>query len=179
MRGPLGRLAAAWVAALALASCARGRGEGPLVPSGYTGWAQTTRVPLTYPIPGHENHRRRIFINSVGLGVRIETRGGRRRYEYPVGTIVVKEVYPGLEAVPGEKPEALTVMIKRPDDPRSRGGWLWVVHTVATGEERIIDYEFCVECHANANEKHPYGDKNPDEEFRDYVYYPVEPQQGS
>ena len=27
----------------------------------------------------------------------------------------------------------LTAMIKRPGDPRSRGGWVWVVHTVATG----------------------------------------------
>ncbi len=30
---------------------------------------------------------------------------------------------------------------------------------------------FCITCHANANEKHPYGDKNPNEEFRDYVYF--------
>jgi hypothetical protein len=30
---------------------------------------------------------------------------------------------------------------------------------------------FCVTCHANANEKHPYGDRNPREEFRDYVFF--------
>ena len=30
---------------------------------------------------------------------------------------------------------------------------------------------FCITCHSNANEKHPYGDGNANEEFRDYVYF--------
>jgi len=30
---------------------------------------------------------------------------------------------------------------------------------------------FCITCHANANEKQSYGDGNPAEEFRDYVYF--------
>ena len=66
----------------------------------------------------------------------------------------------------------LTVMIKKPKDPRSRGGWLWVVKDLTKNTERIIDYELCFDCHSNANEPHPYGDRNGNNEFRDYAYYP-------
>ena len=62
------------------------------VPEGYRGWKQTTNVVLDYPIPGHENHWRRIYINSTGEGVTSETREGRGYDAYPVGTIIVKEI---------------------------------------------------------------------------------------
>ena len=54
----------------------------------------------------------------------------------------------------------------------ARGGWVWVAKNPATGEERIIDYEFCFDCHSDANEPHPYGDKNPQGGHRDYVFLP-------
>jgi hypothetical protein len=59
-----------------------------------------------------------------------------------------------------------------PEDPHSRGGWLWVAKAVGSGEETIIDWEFCFDCHANANEPHPYDDGNPGKEFRDHVFFP-------
>ncbi|RPJ03990.1 MAG: hypothetical protein EHM28_14230, partial [Spirochaetaceae bacterium] len=72
------------------------------------------------------------------------------------------------------KPTSLTVMIKSPDDPRARGGWLWIVKNPATNRETVMRNQFCITCHANANESHPYGDKNPNREFRDYVFFVYE-----
>ena len=39
----------------------------------------------------------------------------------------------------------------------------------------MVDHELGVDCHANANEKHPYGDRSAGEEHRDYVFYPFFP----
>ena len=151
-------------------SCAR---EAlPLVPDDYTSWKSPTEEVLNYPIPGHMEHYRRIFINRTGEGVTVESRGGRSYHDYPKGTIIVKEIFPSLEASADEKPMALTVMIKDPEHPQARGGWVWVRKVVETAEETVIDYELCFDCHANANESHPYGDGNPEGEFRDFVYFP-------
>jgi hypothetical protein len=166
------RAAAVALATLAaLLSCARPAPRS-LVPADYASWELTTKVPLDYPVPGHENHHRRIFMNEIGEDVRIAKRQGRVVHDYPAGTVIVKEVYAGLQLQPGETPFQLLAMVKKPNDPLARGGWLWVMRDVASGQERIIDYEFCYDCHSNANEPHPYGDKNPGGEFRDYVFFP-------
>ena len=146
-----------------------------LVPDGHESWKTTTDEELNYPIPGHEEHFRRIFINSIGEGVTTELRGGRVFYDYPEETVIIKEVYETLEPTPADKPAALTVMIKRTGDLRARSGWIWVVKDTVSGAERIIDYEFCFDCHGNANERHPYGDGNPSGEYRDYVFFPFRP----
>jgi hypothetical protein len=166
---PAGLAAAA--AALLAFSCARPAPRAP-VPADYATWERTTAAALDYPVPGHEEHHRRIFINRIGQDMRSEVRQGRVVHDYPEGTVLVKEVYEGLEPRPGEAPFQLTVMIKRPKDPLARGGWLWVVRDMASGQEKLIDYEFCFDCHASANEPHPYGDRNPRGEFRDYVFFP-------
>jgi len=158
-------------AALLALSCARPAPRA-LVPADYASWERTTERDLDYPVPGHEDHRRRIYLNQSGEDVRITERQGRAVHEYPEGTVIVKEVYAGLQLRQGEAPFQLTVMIKKPKDPLARGGWLWVMRDTASGMEKIIDYEFCFDCHANANEPHPYGDKNPRGEFRDYVFLP-------
>ncbi len=144
-----------------------------LTPEDYRAWNKTTETVLNYPIPGHENHFRLIYINDIGNRVQATEKNGRIFHEYPEGTIIVKEIYLGLESPKeGEEPITLTTMIKDSQHPKSRGGWLWLAVTYATREEEIIDYEFCVDCHANANEAHPYGDKNPNNDYRDYVYFP-------
>ena len=66
----------------------------------------------------------------------------------------------------------LTVMIKDPDHPNAQGGWVWVVKQLDSGREVKFTSDFCVNCHDGANGRHPYADKNPDQEFRDYVFYP-------
>ena len=146
-----------------------------LVPSDYSGWTRSTQRELDYPIPGHADNFRRIYINKTGENPRIETSGGRPVWTYPEGTQIIKEVYKGLAPAPGEKPVALTVMLKAARDKDARGGWLWISKNVASGAESIIAEEFCVTCHSNANEKHPYADGNPREEFRDYVFFSYPP----
>ncbi len=154
----------------ALLSSCDGKETKPVFDEDYKTWERTVEGPLTYPIPGHGAKRRGIFINEIGTTVTVADVGGVRRYDYPVGTIIAKENYADLE---GTKLDNLTIMIKAPDDPRSVGGWIWVNKNVDTGEEMIFsDGEFCLTCHITANKDHPYGEGNPDNEFRDYVFFP-------
>jgi hypothetical protein len=133
------------------------------IPADYSSWTRINREELDYPIPGHESNYRIIYLNEVGL----EAEG----YPFPEGTKIVKEVYSGLDPAEGEEPIMLTTMVKAPDHESARGGWLWIVVDGESGNETIITEEFCLTCHDNANEEHPYADGNPDEEFRDYVYF--------
>jgi len=49
------------------------------------------------------------------------------------------------------------------------------VYSPGTAKETVITEEFCITCHGNANESHPYGDKNPNNEYRDYLFFPYPP----
>ena len=152
-------------------SCKKTDTAASLVPDNYQGWT-VIADNLNYPIPGHENHSRKILINPIGEGVSTEKKNGRVFYDYPRGTIILKEIYPSLKPEKGAKPVSLTVMLKDPDNPKNREGWVWIVKDLKKNSEKIIDYEFCFDCHNNANEQHPYGDGNPEGDFRDYVYFP-------
>ena len=161
---------------LLVGSSCRKKETAPSVPDDYRSWKKPTDETLDYPIPGHENNCRIIYINLTGENVRMTKKNNRIFYEYPEGTVIVKEVYKGLEPpTEDEEPLTLTVMIKDAEHPKARSGWLWIVKNFQTGEEMLIDYEACVACHANANERHPYGDKNPNGDYRDYVYFPPRP----
>jgi hypothetical protein len=85
--------------------------------------------------------------------------------------VIVKKVYKTPKPAAGEKPIQLTIMVKTPKDPHAQGGWLWITRDLPDGKESVFMGNFCITCHANANEKHPYGDGNPREKFRDYVYF--------
>lgn len=141
------------------------------IPRDYSQWERTTTIELDYPIPGHENNYRIIYINEIGESPEVETQKGKNRITFPEGTMIVKEVYSGFDYTPGDQPTMLTIMVKASDDPRNRGGWLWIVNNVEQGTQRILESEFCITCHNNANEQHPYGDTNPNEEYRDYVFF--------
>jgi len=158
-------------AAVAVAACEK-KAEGPLVPADYRGWTRVPAEPLRYPIPGHLDNARVAYINPIGMQAVSETRDGRVFDRYPEGTVIVKEIFSSLQADVTKTPQRLTVMIKASGDKRTRGGWLWVVADPSTGREEIIDWEFCYECHAAANEPHPYGDKNPNGEYRDFAFFP-------
>lgn len=137
----------------------------------YTHWAKTTNVVLDYPIPGHENRFRIPRMNALGFSAVPKQSGGKLAWDFPEGTVIVKEVYANTKPAPGEKPIQLTIMAKRPRDPRSRGGWLWLTKSLPGGKETVFMGNFCVTCHASTNESHPYGDGNPNEDFRDYVFF--------
>lgn len=160
----LGSMAALW---LALASCA----EEPIeyLDVDYQTWERTVAEDLTEVVPGHGAGLRRIYINRTGTDATTDSDGTVR---YPDGTVIVKEVYAVPDPRPGEEPLVLTGMVKAPEVSDSRGGWIWVVRNVQSGEETVFAEEYCITCHANANESHPYGDQNASESFRDFVFYP-------
>lgn len=161
-----------WTAALFAFAFVRSAGPAPLIPEDYRGWEKTTDAPLDYPIPGHLYHYRVPCINAVGTGVKAETKEGRVIYAYPRGTIIVKESYKGLaKPRPGDKPVRVYAMIKDPTNSKARGGWVWVSREGADGKETIYVSPLCFDCHSAANEVFPYGDRNPNADFRDYVFF--------
>jgi hypothetical protein len=143
--------------------------------SDYAGWERTTQVPLNFPIPGHESNYRRIFMNKVGIDYR-KAMGAAfssgQVMEYPDGTIVVKEIYGGLDdPAPGEEPITLDIMVKDKAAIDTLGGWRWLIGDPKNGNEMVMSGDFCANCHNGANEKHPYGDKNTGNAFRDFLFY--------
>lgn len=156
------------IVALILTGCSET--EEALFDVDYRIWNRTVKEDLTYAIPGHGAKRRGIYINEIGTTVEKDQTVEPGRYEYPTGTILVKENYLDVDAT---VPESLTIMIKAPGDERASADWIWLVKYTETGEEEIIaKSEFCVNCHSSANTEHPYGDMNKNKEFRDYVFFP-------
>jgi hypothetical protein len=158
--------------ALALALAA-GCAKAPetYVPPDYASWRKTTDKVLDYPIPGHMDRLRVPRMNDIGFSSKPTSVGGKLRWDFPEDTVIVKEVYAKPHPAPDEKPIQLTIMVKDPKEEGALGGWLWYTKDLPNGKETRFDGNFCITCHANANEKHPYGDGNPNEEFRDYVFY--------
>ena len=82
-------------AALALVGCQKPP-QQRLVPADYRGWTRVPEEPLRYPVPGHLDNARVVFVNPIGTRALSETRDGRVVDRYPEGTILVKEVFPTL-----------------------------------------------------------------------------------
>jgi hypothetical protein len=161
------------IGVLVLGSC-RKEESAAFIPNDYDTWARMNQEELDYPVPGHESNYRIIYINEKGGSVTVEEREGRIRYSYPEGTVIAKEIYPGLDPEPGTKPVMVTAMAKQPGHENAYGGWVWVVKHLESGDEQVMQQEFCFTCHSAANEEHPYADENPEEEFRDYVFFAAE-----
>lgn len=162
--------AASFAASLSACSPAAPKGR---VPADWNSWRKPVDKVLNYTIPGHGDKARVIYVNPAGWDYAGKAAAGR--FEFPVGTVVVKEIYASGSPAPGEKPTTLDVMIKAPDDPDARGGWVWVVKDLASGKETVMTTTFCQSCHGNANTAHPYGDRNPQGLFRDFLFFPPMP----
>lgn len=159
-----------FLAAGLLGGCGGGDGETVArVPADYRTWPSPVAEPLTHPIPGHESLYRRIYINQTGTGVDPTEANGNIVYDYPAGTVIVKESYPNED---GTGDPQLTAMVKDPSHPSARHEWVWIMKPGPNAFERVIENQFCATCHENANRPHPYGDQNPRAEFRDFVFYP-------
>ncbi|MCP4404095.1 MAG: cytochrome P460 family protein [bacterium] len=176
MRKYLSSISQLFVLLLFLASCRQQQTEDKLElpsPEEYRSWNMSIDAMLNYPIPGHRDNFRVIYINQIGESVGISDRDGRIHHEYPEGTMIVKEIYKGLDPPEdGEEPIELTIMLKDSRHPKAQEGWLWIVKGFEPEKVNIFERNFCVDCHANANEEHPYGDRNSGNEFRDFVYFP-------
>jgi hypothetical protein len=152
-----------------VASCTKPP-RAALIPDDYASWKKTTETVLNYPIPGHEDRFRVIHINDVGLGFS-RASDGSGRVDFPDGTVIAKEIFAVANPGPADKPVMITGMVKASSDTDARSGWLWLMKDLASGKENVYTGDFCVRCHANANEKHPYGSKNPSGAFSDYVFF--------
>lgn len=159
------------IAVALMSSCASKAESLALISADYPSWGRTTDLRLDYPIPGHEDNFRIIYMNETGFGFARTTEGQTERVDFPEGTVIAKEVYNGSSPEPGTPPMMVTAMIKASGNPDARGGWVWVAKDLTLGKETIIKGDFCFGCHTNANEAHPYGDKNLDESFCDYVFF--------
>ena len=137
--------------------------EPPRVPEDYSTWKTTHEGFLEYPIPGHMDNFRKIYISP-----NIEEL--KANEECPDGTVIIKEIY---KRATMKDPIELTVMVKDRNHEKALGGWLWIVKDPVSGTENIVNSEFCFTCHSDANVAHPYGDKNPEQQFRDYVFIPL------
>jgi len=169
IHGEAGRILMLASTLCALVSCSK-PDRAALIPDDYASWKKTTETVLNYPIPGHEDRFRVIYINDAGLGFsRASEAGGR--VAFPDGTVIAKEIFAVTSPGPADKPVMITGMVKAPGDPDARSGWLWLTKDLASGKESVYTGDFCVRCHANANEMHPYGSKNPSGAFSDYVFF--------
>ena len=174
------RLTASVVAVLCATAflCACSRTSRPLLEYDYPDWTQLHDEPITEPIPGHSSGIRTMYINPTGTAVTVTEGEARTVWDYPDGTVIIKEVAMPTEAGAAGEPSMLLGMIKDPAHPQAQGEWVWVMRNPHTGEETIFDSEFCITCHADANERRtaddplPIGIPNPDRAFRDYVFYP-------
>lgn len=158
------------------ASCSRQEAAIALVAEGYASWRPTTRVVLDYEIPGHMDSLRRIVMNETGF----QFKEGPTGVSFPEGTVIVKEILlagsgDGYGTDPaygvGGRPNMITAMVKAKDDPRARGGWIWLTKDPESGRESVVGQDLCYRCHLNANEAYPYADGNPAGQFRDFVFF--------
>ncbi|MFW6329744.1 MAG: cytochrome P460 family protein, partial [Alkalispirochaetaceae bacterium] len=154
--------------AVLILGCAGDGEQEPLVTGNHENWSRTTTETLDFPVPGHGGGARRIFINPTGETVEPPD-SAQEPWDYPDGTIIVKEIYSSSDPPEDVPPDSLTIMVKDRDHPMSRGGWVWITKSPGSDRETIFTEQFCVTCHANANEEHPYGDNNREGQFRDYT----------
>ena len=86
---------------------------------------------------------REIYVNSTGLA----TNQGSAPYNYPAGTVIVKEQYASKAAWEAQKSPDLTIMVKVADsDQPDAANWQWSPSYTSAPAKN----EFCAGCHAIA-----------------------------
>lgn len=149
---------------LLIISCEQKSPE-PIIQEDVTLWKQLNRVPMDYPVPGHETNYRTTYINEKGLQAVQDDNGTI----YPEDTIIAKVIHETMKS--DSTRVKITGMLKKPDHPQSQKGWVWFVKNLSSGEEQIISGSMCITCHETANNPHPYGWGNEENLFRDYTFF--------
>lgn len=87
---------------------------------------------------------RDVYVNDIGLA----TNQGAAPYNYPVGSVIVKEQFDDLAAFKAQKPTDLTIMVKIRDSATpDASNWAWAAGYDAKLEEVNA---FCSGCHSAA-----------------------------
>lgn len=112
----------------------------------YKTWRTASDTPSTGASPGlgavHKGPEgyRMVYVNNVGH----DTLTGDGPYDYPVGTVMVKEQYDDEAAyVAGTDPD-LTISVKVANGPVAKDNWQWADSYKATA----ADNAFCSGCHS-------------------------------
>ena len=143
------------------------------VPVDYQSWKKPLPKSLDYPIPGHGDSRRIVYINKKGLEATfVKDRNNRTAVDFPDGSILIKEVFKREGVGYGTIPQ-LVVMVKDRHNQEAQDGWLYYVRNPGSPQVTLIKSQFCVGCHDAANEVHPYFDNNLEGMYRDYVFLNV------
>jgi hypothetical protein len=116
----------------------------------YQNWNKVNNQPVTGDHTGflgslHEGSQgyRDVYVNQVGLAAIT----GSAPYNYPVGTVVVKEQYKNQAAWQAAESPNLTIMVKVSDStPSLATDWAW---SRGYGKEAKDD-SFCSSCHTIA-----------------------------
>jgi len=113
----------------------------------YKTWQTATVSPTTGASPGlgsvHKGPRgaRHVYVNDVGARVLLK---GEGPYEYPAGTVIVKEQYDSLADFQAGKTPDVTVSVKVAAGPAARENWQWA----AGYKAEAMDSAFCSGCHS-------------------------------
>jgi len=151
-------------------ACSGQKPSGTLSLGDYRQWQKPHEGVLDYPVPGHGAGQRIIYGNDLAFAPGKKITGGRVVYTYPDHAVIVKEVYKPGEDVNSAIP-ALTIMVKDSKNRDARDGWIYFMRPPG-GEFMRMDGKMCTGCHSAANEASPYFDRNPGEDFRDFVFAP-------
>jgi len=100
-------------------------------------------IGLTAEVHMSTKGYREVFVNEVGR----ETMQGSAPYNYPAGTVIVKEQYKNKAAWEAQSSPQLTIMVKIADSDNPQAeNWIW-----ATGyQESAGANAFCSGCHTAA-----------------------------
>lgn len=141
------------ILSLVASGCALIGGGGEADPrwADYKDWTKLNNTSITGDHSGflgglHEgsNGVREVYINDVGLNAA----SGAAPYNYPVGTVILKEQYSSQRAVDSGRNPGITVMVKVSDDAANPAeNWAWSRGYTRTA--RVSD-GFCSGCHTIA-----------------------------
>jgi hypothetical protein len=117
----------------------------------YKSWNLIHNKPITGDHTGFLGslHRgaegvRRVYVNDIALPVS----QGNAPYEYPIGSIIVKEQYKNMKRFDDGKKPDLTVMVKVSDNAANPAeNWAWSRGSKKTAK---TDDAFCSGCHTIA-----------------------------
>jgi len=113
----------------------------------YESWTRVTDEPSTGPSPGlgavHKGPEgyRHVYVNDAGR----DTILGDGPYEYPEGTVIVKEQYDDLAALESGEGAEVTVSLKIADvEGAGKDNWQWA----DSYKSSAGDSAFCSGCHS-------------------------------
>lgn len=128
-----------------------GSGEPDARWADYKSWTKIHAKPITGDhtkflggLHQGANGVRQVYVNAIGL----ETSLGEAPYNYPLGTVIVKEQYSSQAAMESGRTPDTTIMVKVSETAENPAkNWAW---SRGYGKEAKIEDGFCSGCHTIA-----------------------------